>query len=53
MFDNEEDIEFDRTCQCCTYYFQDNEEWEYGICMNGDICANNDIFEPYIEKSRC
>ena len=27
-------IEFDRTCQNCTFFHQNSEDWDYGICMN-------------------
>lgn len=36
-------IEFDRTCQNCSFFYQDGEDLDYGICMN------NDIYEPYID----
>jgi len=41
----DDDIDYDRTCQNCTFYYQDGDDWDYGVCM-----INNDIFEPYIEE---
>ena len=41
----DDDIDYDRTCQNCTFYHQDGDDWDYGVCMN-----NNDIFEPYIDE---
>ena len=37
-------IEFDRSCQNCTFFHQDSEDWDYGIC------TNNEIFEPYMDE---
>lgn len=42
MIDN--DIEYDRTCQNCTYFFSDSEDMDFGICMN------EKIFEPYLDE---
>ncbi len=48
MFEDDledDDIEYDRTCQNCTFYHQDGDEWEYGVCMN-----NTEIFETYLDE---
>lgn len=42
MFENE--IEFDRTCQNCSSFFQDSEDMDFGVCMR------DEIFEPYIDE---
>jgi hypothetical protein len=36
--------EYDSSCQNCTFFHQDSDDWDYGIC------TNNEIFEPYIDE---
>ena len=27
------DIEYDRTCQNCTFYYQDSDDWDYACII--------------------
>ena len=41
----DDEIEYDRTCQNCTFFHQDSKDWDYGLCM-----YNTEIFEPYMDE---
>ena len=40
----EDDMDYEKTCQNCGSFFQDIDDYEYGICMK------DEEFEPYLDE---